>query len=386
VTAPSESPPVPVYLDYNATTPLDPAVIEAMGPFLGRDFGNPSSAHRFGQVAREALEAARAQVAGLLGAEPGEVVFTGSGSEATNLALKGLAFAAGAPFEKVSIVTSAVEHPATLEACRFLQGLGCRLTVVPVDRYGVVDLGALAAALGHGATVVSVMHANNEVGTIEPVAEVSELAHAHGALLHVDAAQSVGKVGVDVRELGADLLTLAGHKLYAPKGTGALYVREGVRLEPLVHGGGQERGRRSGTENVAYAVALGTACEVARRSLPGATARLASLSGRLWQHIEEALGDAVVLNGHPTQRLPNTLNVSFLGHSGADLLARVPEVAASTGSACHDGTSASPVLGAMGLPADVTRGAVRLSVGRPTTESEVDLAAGLLASRSRTAT
>jgi cysteine desulfurase len=372
----------PIYLDYNATTPLDPGVIEAMEPYLRDRFGNPSSTHDFGPPAREAVDHAREQVAALVGARPGEIVFTGSGSEATNHALKGLVFArlASSRMEELHAVTSAIEHPATLQTCRFLEHLGCRVTVLPVDRHGVVDLEALRAALERPTLVVSVMHANNEVGTIQPMTEIAELAHRHGALLHVDAAQSAGKIPVDVRALGADLLTLAGHKLYAPKGIGALYVREGVALEPLIHGGGQEGGQRAGTENVPYAVGLGAACEIARRSLPQATRRLASLSERLWHGLRRALGDDVARNGHPRERLPNTLNVSFLGHTGAALLAGVPEIAASTGSACHAGdASPSPVLQAMGAPPAVSRGAVRFSVGRFTTEAEIERAVDLLA-------
>lgn len=373
----------PIYLDYNATTPLDPGVIEAMEPFLRERFGNPSSAHAYGPPAREAIRHAREQVAALLGAQPGEIVLTGSGSEATNHALKGLVFAqlARSRIEDLHVVTSAIEHPATLEACRFLQRLGCRVTVVPVDRRGVVDLDALQAALRRPTLVVSVMHANNEVGTLQPIPEIAELAHRHGALLHTDAAQAAGKIPVDVHTLGVDLLTLAGPKLYAPKGIGALYVRAGVALEPLIHGGGQEDGQRSGTENVPYIVGLGAACAIARRSLPRATDRLASLSDRLWQGLHGALGEDVVRNGHPRQRLPNTLNVSFLGRSGADILAAAPEIAASTGSACHDeDSSPSPVLEAMGAPLGVRRGAVRFSVGRFTTEAEIDRASELLTS------
>jgi len=250
-----------------------------------------------------------------------------------------------------------------------------------------VDLEALRDALRRRALVVSVVHANNEVGTLEPIRAIADLAHEHGALLHVDAAQSLGKIDVDVHELGADLLTLAGHKLYAPKGIGALYVRAGIALEPVVHGGGQEASRRAGTENVPYVVGFGAACAIARRSLPEATHRLQSLSERLWERLHGALGDGIVRNGHPTQRLPNTLNVSFLGQTGAELLARVPEVAAATGSACHEGdTAPSPVLAAMGVPLERSRGAVRLSVGRFTTAGEVDRAADLLAQRARVTT
>jgi cysteine desulfurase len=375
---------LPIYLDYNATTPVDPAVALAMTPYLRGEFGNPSSAHAYGQRAREAVERARAQVAALLGAAAEEVVFTGGGSEASNHALKGLALPALASGRPVHIVTSAVEHPATLEPCAFLERLGCRITRLPVDRHALVDLDALRRALGEPTLLVSIMHANNEVGTLEPIREIAALAREHGVLVHTDAAQSAGKLPVDVRELGVDLLTLAGHKLYAPKGVGALYVREGVRLEPLIHGAGHERGRRAGTENVPYAVALGVAAELARRALPEATEALRRLRERLWEQLRKGLGDAVVLNGHPERRLPNTLNVSFPGKVGADLLQAVPEIAASTGSACHEGeVRLSPVLRAMGVPEAVGLGAVRLSVGRFTTEEEVDAAAEFLVSRAR---
>jgi cysteine desulfurase len=374
----------PIYLDYNATTPIDPAVLEAMLPFLREEFGNPSSSHVYGKTAHEALEAARNQVAALLGAEPDEIVFTGGGSEASNQALKGVVFAKlrgifGRWARDAHIVTSAVEHPATLQPCAFLRRLGCRVTILPVDRHGWVDPAAVKKALERSTTLVSIMHANNEVGTLEPVRDIAALARERGILVHTDAAQSVGKLSVNVNELSADLLSVAGHKLYAPKGVGALYVRRGTKLEPLIHGAGHEAGRRAGTENVPYAVALGKACELARHSLPQATEKLRLLRDRLWHRLREALGDRVVLNGHPESRLPNTLNVSFLGQIGAELLGRVPQIAASTGSACHEGhVTLSPVLAAMGVPAKVGQGAVRLSVGRFTTEAEVDTAAEAL--------
>ena len=375
-----------IYLDYNATTPLDPAVVDAMQPYLREHFGNPSSRHAYGRVAQEAVERSRAQVAALLGAEPDAVVFTSGGTEASNHAIKGVAFAAlakSAPAD-VHVVTSTIEHPATVEPCAFLERLGCRITRVPVDREGLVDLDALARALGEPTTLVSIMHANNEVGTIQPIAEIARLAHARGALVHTDAAQSTGKIPVEVGELDVDLLSIAGHKVYAPKGVGALYIRPGLALEPLIHGAGHEGGRRAGTENVPYMVALGTACAVARRSLPEATERLRQLRDRLWNHLRRGLGNAVVLNGHPTQRLPNTLSVNFVGHVGADLLDRIPEIAASTGSACHEGqVTLSPVLEAMRLPPDIGRGVVRLSVGRFTTTEEVDRAGDLLVAASR---
>ena len=374
----------PIYLDYNATTPLDPAVIEAMLPYLREHFGNPSSAHAFGKKAHDAVEHARRQVAELLNAQPDEIVFTGGGSEASNLALKGVAFGRlrglfGRWSGGAHVVISAVEHPATTQPCEFLKRLGCRVTVVPVDGRGCVDPDAVGRAITKGATLVSVMHSNNEVGTLQPIKEIAALTRAKGALLHTDAAQSTGKLPLDVNDLGVDLLTVAGHKLYAPKGVGVLYVRRGVTLEPLIHGAGHEGGRRAGTENVPYIVGLGAACEVARRSLPAASERLRQLRDRLWERLRAGLGERVSLNGHPEKRLPNTLNVNFAGCVGSELLAKTPEAAASTGSACHEGkVSQSPVLCAMGVPPDRGRGALRLTVGRFTTEDEIDRAAAAL--------
>jgi cysteine desulfurase len=284
------------------------------------------------------------------------------------------------------VVISAVEHPATQEAARFVERLGFRRVAVDVDRYGVVDLDGIERALRSPTLLVSVMHANNETGSLQPVAEIAKLARERGALVHVDAAQSAGKIEVDVGALGADLLSLAGHKVYAPKGVGALYVRRRVRLEPLIHGAGQESGRRAGTENVPHIVALGEASRLARETLPETGARMQRLRDRLWAHLQEGLGAKVALNGHPERRLPNTLNASFLGLVGSDLLAAIPEIAASTGSACHEGqVSVSPVLAAMRLDPAVARGAIRLSVGRYTTEAEVDRAAGLLVERAAAA-
>jgi cysteine desulfurase len=379
----------PLYLDYNATTPVDPAVVEAMLPYLQTHFGNPSSSHVYGKAAHTAVERARGQVAALLNATPDEVVFTGGGSEASNHALKGAVFArAGGVFGRwfnrdAHVITTAVEHPATLQPCAFLRRLGCRVTVLPVDRHGCVDPDAVRKAIDRGTVLVSVMHSNNEVGTLQPVKEIAALARERGVLVHTDVAQSAGKLLLDVNDLGVDLLSLAGHKLYAPKGVGALYVRRGVQLEPLIHGATHENARRAGTENVPYLVALGAACEIARTALPAATARLRALRDRLWDRLRERLGEKVVLNGHPERRLPNTLNVNFVGRVGVDLLRATPEVAASTGSACHEGDqqrhfTLSPVLTAMGVPLELGKGAVRLSVGRFTTEDEVDRAAAAL--------
>ncbi len=381
---------MPIYLDYNATTPIDPTVVAAMLPYLRELFGNPSSVHAYGKTAHEAVERARQQVADLIGAQPDEIVFTGGGTEASNQAITGVFFAAfqgvlGRIFRKeMHIVTSAIEHPATLEPCNFLERLGCKLTRTPVDRTGQVDPNAIRRALDGRTRLVTVMHSNNEVGTLQPIKEIAAIARERGVLVHTDAAQSLGKVAVDVNDLGVDLLTVAGHKLYAPKGVGVLYVRRGTKLESLIHGAGHEGGRRAGTENVPHLVGLGTACAIAQRSLPAATARLRGLRDRLWDALKSALGDRVVLNGHPELRLPNTLNVNFVGRVGADFLATVPEVAASTGSACHEGSvTQSPVLCAMGVSPDLGRGAARLSVGRFTTDDEVDRAAEALVRAAR---
>jgi len=381
----------PIYLDYNATTPLDPAVIDALLPYLQQHFGNPSSTHVFGKTTQLAVEQARQQVAGLLGTHPDEIIFTSGGTEANNHALKGAVFAkwlsnTNRGIADAHVITSAIEHPAIVQPCEYLKRLGCRITVVPVDRLGLIDPDAVRKALARPTTLVSIMHSNNEVGTLQPIREIASLAHEHGALMHTDAAQSVGKVPVDVNELGVDLLSVAGHKLYAPKGVGALYIRQGVKLEPLLHGAGHEAGRRAGTENVSYVVALGTACSLAGQSLPEASQRLQQLRDRLWNRLQSALGDRVILNGHPERRLPNTLNINFVGHVGAELLEALPEIAASTGSACHEGSvSLSPVLQAMQVPPEIGCGAIRLTVGRFTTEQDIDRAADILISRVRSA-
>ena len=374
----------PIYLDYNATTPLDPAVVDAMLPYLKEHFGNPSSTHSLGKTAHNAVELARQQVAQLMGAQPDEIVFTGGGTEASNQAIKGSVFIKLRGFfgrwaRGAHIIISAIEHPATVQPCEFLKRLGCRVTVVPVDGQGLVDPDVVGKAMERGTTLVSIMHSNNEVGTLQPIKEIAALTRRRGVLLHTDAAQSLGKVPVDVNDLGVDLLTLAGHKLYAPKGVGVLYVRRGVTLEPFIHGAGHEGGRRAGTENVPYLVALGAACVLARQGLPDATRRLRELRERLWERLRAGLGERIVLNGHVEKRLPNTLNTSFVGHIGSELLEKVPEIAASTGSACHEGkVSQSPVLCAMGVPPEVGRGALRLTVGRFTTEEQVDRAAEAL--------
>jgi cysteine desulfurase len=369
----------PIYLDYNATTPVDPAVADAINHALREFWGNPSSTHAYGKAAHDAVATARGQVAALIGAQPDEIVFTGGGSEASNHAIKGACLRAGESLDAVHVITTAVEHPATLKPVEFLRRFGVAVTILPVDRFGMVDPDDVKRAITPRTRLVTVMHSNNEVGTLMPIRDIAAVCRERGILVHTDYAQSLGKVPVDVNELGIDLLTVAGHKLYAPKGVGALFVRRGVQLEPLIHGAGHESGRRAGTENVPYIVGLGKAAAIARESLPTATEKLKRLRDRLHEKLRAALGEKLVLNGHPEQRLPNTLNVSFLGHVGSELLAKVPGVAASTGSACHEGKiSRSPVLSAMNVPLVVNHGAVRLTVGRFTTEDEVDRAAEML--------
>ena len=359
----------PIYLDFNASTPLDPRIAEVMQDMLSDAYGNPSSTHWAGEPARVAVEAARRQVADLLGCKPQEVIFTSGGSESNNMAIKGIA--EGHDPEQVHIITSQVEHPAVTEPCLYLERRGATISWLPVDRFGQVKPADVEAAIHPQTTLVTIMHANNEVGTIQPIEDIARIASAHGVPMHTDAAQSVGKISTRVDELGVDMLTIAGHKLYAPKGVGALFVREGIELPPLVHGAGHESGRRAGTESALLNAALGEACVLARE-LSGMI-EIKALGDRFWQQLQKALGERVVMNGHPDERLPNTLNLSFPGQVGADVLAAMPELAASTGSACHAGMlEMSPVLSAMGVSAEISAGAIRFSLGRSTTGQELD--------------
>jgi cysteine desulfurase len=378
----------PIYLDHNATTPVDRRVLAELEPYLSTHFGNPSSGHAYGRTTRHAVELARRRTADLIGAQPDEVTFTGSGSESNVLAIRGAALAH--PFARhgtgrTTIVTQVTEHPSVLNTCDALHRLhGLRVVLLPVDRHGRVDLDAARAAIDKSTLLVSIQLANGETGTIQLVADIARMAHDHGALFHTDAAQAAGKIATGVGNLDVDLLTIAGHKMYAPKGVAALYHRRGVALEPLVHGGGQEGGRRSGTENVAYVVALGAACVLARLGLAAEVDRIRGLRDLLHERLRDRLGRrlgrAVRLNGDPERRLPNTLNVSVDGIDARAVLAATPALAASTGSACHAGSAEpSGVLVAMGLPPDRAGAAVRLSLGRWTTEADVDGAVDALA-------
>jgi len=367
----------PIYLDHNATTPLLPEVVDAMLPYLREHFGNPPSSHAIGRRARAAVDTAREQLAALIEAEPDEVYFTSGGTEANNLAIRG---AAEAQPDRRGIVTSSLEHPAVAAVCAWLERQGWRVTRVGVDAGGCVRVGELAEAVRADTLLVTLMHSNNETGVLQPVAEAAHAARRMGALVHTDAAQSVGKVPVSVRALDVDLLSVAGHKLYAPKGVGALYVRKGTPLRPFVLGAGHEHGLRPGTENVASIVGLGAACEAARRDLRIERERVSRLRDELWGRLLSG-APGVKLNGEGSERLPNTLNVRFPGVSGPALLASCPEIAASTGAACHaDGEQASAVVVAMGVDPVEALGSVRLTLGRSTSAGQVASAADLLVS------
>jgi len=364
-----------IYLDFNASTPVASQVTEAMRPFLSQHYGNPSSQHWAGIPAKQAVEHARQQVAELLQCSPGEIVFTSGGSESNNHAIKGVFFALRDKGNH--IITTQIEHPAVINPCGFLEKLGAEVKYVPVDRYGRVDPQNIKEAITGKTILITVMHANNEVGTIQPIEEISHIAREQGVVFHTDAAQSVGKIATKVDDLGVHLLSVAGHKLYAPKGIGALYIRKGTPIEPFIHGAGHESGRRAGTENVLLIVGLGKACEIAKSYL--GDDRIRSMRDRFWKLLQDNFGEAVALNGHPLHRLPNTLNISFVGKAGGELLSKLDGVAASTGAACHSGSvELSPVLKAMGIPPEIGMGAIRFSLGRTTTMEEVDRVVQLL--------
>ena len=366
--------PKPIYLDYNATTPIDARVLESILPYLQSNFGNPSSNHVYGRIPKDAVENSREQVATLIGADIDEIIFTSGGTESNNHAIIGAALANKEKGKH--IITSIIEHPAVLEPCRYLEMLGFRITYLPVDRYGLVHPKDVKAAINDDTILISIMHANNEVGTIQPIGEIGEVVKEKEIPFHTDAAQSCGKIEVDVEGLQVDLLTIAGHKIYAPKGVGALYVRKGTAIHNFVHGAGQERGRRAGTENVAYIVGLGVACDISKNALPEFYQGAKTLRESLYTNLLRGIGhERVKLNGHPEMRLPNTLNVSILGTIGEMLLSSIPEIAGSTAAACHSGSfEPSKVLLGLGLSKEEALGALRLSLGRGTTKEEVDIA------------
>ncbi len=361
----------PIYLDYNGTTPHDPEVVQAMMPFLQTEFGNPSSSHWYGIKPKQAVEAARRQVADLLFCSSEEIIFTSGGTEANNHAILGVT--RGRKAKGGHIITTAFEHPAVLEVCRYLENEGIETTCLPVDNQGMLEPAAVADAIRPDTMLITVMHANNEVGTIQPVADIAAIARRHGVLMHTDAAQSTGKVDVDVRGLGVDLLSVAGHKIYAPKGVGVLYVRKGVQLDKFCHGAGQENGWRAGTENVIEIVGLGKACEVASRDLEKNMAHMQQMRDRLQRGIMTRLDD-VRLNGHPEHRLPNTLSLAFKNLAANRIIEEIGlEVAVSAGAACHSDTiTLSHVLTAMQVPPEWAMGTVRFSTGRFTTLREID--------------
>jgi len=371
--------PKPIYLDYNGTTPHDPEVIEAMRPFFETEFGNPSSSHWYGIAPKQAVEMARRQVAALLTCAPEEVVFTSGGTESNNHVIKSMAGARYA--EGTHIITSRIEHPAVLEVCRFMEEHGFSVTYLPVDETGLVDASDIEAAVTDATVLISIMHANNEVGTIQPIEEIAKIANRHGILFHTDAAQSLGKIPAKVDNLGVGLLSVAGHKLYAPKGVGALYLKSGIEPKIFCHGAGQERGIRAGTENVLEIVGLGKACEIADRDLARNNAHMTAMRDRLEEGLQSGLSD-IRFNGHRRKRLPNTCSVSFFGVEANRILEEIGlEVAASAGAACHsDKVQISHVLEAMNIPEQWAKGTLRFTTGRMTTEEEIDMALEIVVS------
>jgi cysteine desulfurase len=371
--------PKPIYLDYNATTPHDPEVIDAMRPFFEEEFGNPSSSHYYGIKPKQAVTKARKQIAALLNCAPEEVIFTSGGTESNNFAIKGCAETLR--YKGNHIITSQIEHPAVIAVCNFLKTTGYEATYLPVDEFGLVQLEDLKATIKEETTLISIMHANNEVGTVQPIAEIAELAKKNDILLHTDAAQSVGKISVDVNSLGVDLLSIAGHKVYAPKGIGALYIRKGLSPAKFLHGADQELAMRAGTENVLEIVGLGMACEIARRDLEKNMKHMQAMRDRLFEGIKKEC-DQVKLNGHPQKRLPNTLSISFFNLEANRILDAIgSQVAASAGAACHSDTvEVSDILIAMNVPLEWAKGTLRLTTGRMTTAADIDKAVEVICS------
>ena len=369
-----------IYLDYAATTPCHPEVIEEMLPFFNQIYGNPSSVYQLAQKAKGAIEEAREKVARLLNAEPEEIIFTGGGTEADNMAIKGVAFANKKRGNH--IITSKIEHHAVINTCKWLEKQGLKVTYISVDKFGVIDLDELRKSLTDKTILISIMHANNEVGTIEPIQEIAKIARERGIYFHTDAVQTTGKVPIDVKESGIDMLSLSGHKLYGPKGIGALYVRKGVKISPLIHGGHHERNRRAGTENVPGIVGLGKACEIASKEMANEEKRLRELRDRLYKGLNERIDD-IILNGHPQHRLPGILNICVKYVEGESMLINLDleGICVSSGSACTSGSlEPSHVLLAMGVPAEVAHGSLRFSLRRNTTQKDIDRVISVLPS------
>lgn len=368
----------PIYLDYNATTPIAPEVAEEMLPYIQAHFGNPSSSYAIGRFNKEAIEKARMQVANLIAASPEEIIFTSGGTESNNHAIRGAVFAN--LHRGKHVITSRVEHPAVTEVCKFLEKQGYEITPLPVDSFGKVNPEDVEKSIRPDTVLISIMHANNEVGTIQSIAEIGAIAKENNTVFHTDAAQSVGKIETDVNETGVDLLSIAGHKLYAPKGIGALYIRNGVKLENLIFGAGQERGLRPGTENIPYIVALGKACELAKENLEPNSQQMFQMRQRLLIGLKEKCRTAIKLNADLENCLPNTLSIAFENvdaHTLASLVSK--KVLFSTGSACHaDSVEISPVLKAMQVNPRTAAGTVRLSTGKYTTIEEIDYAVGAI--------
>ncbi len=368
----------PVYLDYNATTPIDKEVVKEMIPYIETSYGNPSSSYQMGKQNKEAIEQARKQVAGLINCKPGEIIFTSGGTESNNIAIKGIAFANKGKGKH--IITSSIEHPAVTEVCKYLTKYGFEITYLPVDKYGAVGINGLEKAIRKDTILISIMHANNEVGTVQPIEQISSIAKSKGVFVHTDAAQSVGKIETNITKLGVDLLTIAGHKLYAPKGIGALYIRHGVKIENIIHGASQERGISPGTENVTGIVGLGKACEIAQRDLGKNQRHLLNMRERLLKGLLVELNNIVTVNSDLNNSLPNTLSVAFdkvEAHTLASLISN--DILISTGSACHSGlTKISSVLKAMNMNIMTAASTVRISIGKNTTKEEIDFAVSII--------
>ncbi|AEG18019.1 Cysteine desulfurase [Methanobacterium paludis] len=361
-----------IYMDHSATAPVDPAVFEAMKPYFIDSFGNASTLYSLGREGRRAMESARKQVASIINADPKEIIFTSGGTESDNIAIKGTAYRL--KNKGNHIITSNIEHPAVTETCKYLAKHGFDVTYVPVDNDGIIKASDVEDAITDKTILITIMHANNEIGTIQPIAEIGQIAHEKGIYFHTDAVQSVGKIPVDVNELNVDMLSLSSHKLYGPKGIGALYIKKGVRLEPILHGGGHERGLRPGTENVPGIVGLGKACEISQENLEKEMQELTRLRDKLIKAVLEENEEAY-LNGHPTQRLPGNVNFRFTGIEGESLILHLDSkgIAASTGSACSS-TKLEPsqVLMAIGLKEVEAHGSLRISLGRDNTEEQID--------------